>query len=176
MQSGTRHSAAGALWWAHVGCDAPPPCRQQPFGAHRPNGCWFHKVRQRGATGARVLLARRSARWRHSWATVTNALALREGLERLFHGHQRCCLDRGESAACRDRQHDAGQRDIVRRLVDRVAVVFAKAIPETVEGPPYLFELASSRRTWWCCYGSRVGHVRSSRVSRTVIRPDASTK
>jgi hypothetical protein len=36
-----------------------------------------------------------SGRWRLSWAAVDNVLALRECLERLFHGHQHRCLDRG---------------------------------------------------------------------------------
>src|SRR5918997_6907935 len=76
-----------------------------------------------------------------SWAAVANVPGLRECLERLFHGHQRRCLDRGQGATCRDSKHDPGQRDVVRCLEDRVAVVFAEAIPEAVQGAPHLFDV-----------------------------------
>src|SRR5215208_599894 len=36
-----------------------------------------------------------SGRWLLSWAPVANVLALRECLQRLFHGHQHRCLDQG---------------------------------------------------------------------------------
>jgi hypothetical protein len=47
-------------------------------------------------------------RWRLSRAAVADALALRECLDRLFHGHQHRRLDRGQGAAGCDRQHHAG--------------------------------------------------------------------
>src|SRR3712207_7168349 len=41
----------------------------------------------------------------------------------------------------RSRQHDAGQRDVIGRLEDRVAVVLTEAIPEAVEGAPHLLNV-----------------------------------
>src|SRR5215211_2316232 len=69
------------------------------------------------------------------WSAIADALALSQSLERLFHGHQRCCLDRPERAACRDGENDAGHRDVVGRLEDRIAVVLAEAVPEAVQRP-----------------------------------------
>lgn len=41
------------------------------------------------------------------WSAIADALALRQGLKRLFHGHQDRGLDRGQGAASCDRKDGA---------------------------------------------------------------------
>src|SRR5918994_4031981 len=82
-------------------------------------------------------------RWLFSWAAVADVLALRERLERFFHAHQHRRLDRGYGAARVDGKHHACHRDVVRRLVDRVAVVLAEAVPKAVQGATHLFDVGA---------------------------------
>src|SRR5215210_3677425 len=88
-----------------------------------PHSASYYSCLQNSLSGGRRLL---------SWAAVTNVLALRKCLQRLFHRHQHRCLHRGQGAACRDSKHDASHRLVVRRLQDCVGVVFAEAIPKAV--------------------------------------------
>ena len=69
---------------------------------------------------------------------VADALPFGESLQRLFHSEQHGGLNRGESAARRDGNREAGHGGVVRHLEDRVPVVLSEAIPEAEKGATHL--------------------------------------